>query len=94
MSDIQDKDALEVLDDLIERDSKIQKEEVDRLTIENCRLRAFVEDLTDYGTVYGDEWDLLHKHKLVVNVPPTQDFIDEWGDDSEMWALSWLVQDG
>jgi len=43
MSDTKDKNVLEILDDLIERDSKIRKEEVYRLTAEVKRLDELVE---------------------------------------------------
>jgi hypothetical protein len=70
--------------------------ECDRLTAENERLkeeleahRKHLEEITSNGTEYDENWDLLMKLGLIVEAPPTQDFIDEWGDESGMWVLAW-----
>ena len=67
-----------------ERDEKI-----DRLTAENAALREYVSIVTDGGTDYPETWDELHRLGLIVEVKPTPEFTDEWGDDVGMWVLAW-----
>ena len=67
-----------------ERDEKI-----DRLTAENAALREYVEIITDGGTDYPESWDELHRLGLIVEVKPTPEFTDEWGEDVAMWVLAW-----
>ena len=51
--------------------------------------RKYLETVTDNGTDYGEDWDVLQDLGLIKTAPPTQEFIDEWGDDAEMWVLAW-----
>jgi hypothetical protein len=70
--------------------------EFDRLTAElaeakkeNAALREYVEIVTDGGTDYPESWDELQRLGIIVEVKPTPEFIDEWGDDCPMWVLAW-----
>ena len=71
-------------------------DEIDRLTAElaeakkeNAALREYVEIITDGGTDYPETWDELQRLGIIVEVKPTPEFIDEWGDDWPMWVLAW-----
>lgn len=52
-------------------------------------LREYVEIVTDGGTDYPETWDELQRLGIIVQVKPTPEFIDEWGDDADMWVLAW-----
>jgi hypothetical protein len=59
------------------------------LEAEIAALREYVEIITDGGTDYPETWDELHRLGLIVEVKPTPEFTDEWGDDVAMWVLAW-----
>lgn len=64
--------------------------EITGLRADLAAHRRFIEAITQDGTEYGDEWETLIDCGLVVEVPSTQEFRDEWGDDEElMWVLAW-----
>jgi len=65
------------------------RSENERLTAENAALREYVEIITDGGTDYPESWDELHRLGLIVEVKPTPEFTDEWGEDVAMWVLAW-----
>jgi len=65
------------------------QDKIDRLTAELAALREYVEIITDGGTDYPESWDDLHRLGLIVEAKPTQEFIEEWGDDCPMWVLAW-----
>jgi hypothetical protein len=62
---------------------------ITRLTAENAALREYVEIITDGGTDYPETWDELHRLGLIVEVKPTPEFTEEWGEDVAMWVLAW-----
>ena len=64
-------------------------DEIERLRAEVAAHRKYLESITDNGTDYPETMDELIDLGLVVEAPPTQDFIDEWGDDCEMYVLAW-----
>ena len=63
--------------------------EIERLRAELAAHRKYLESITDNGSDYPETMDELIDLGLVVEAPPTQDFIDEWGDDCEMYVLAW-----
>jgi chromosome segregation ATPase len=65
------------------------RSEIEELGAELNNHRQFVSWLTDEGTEYGDEWEALLEAGLIVEVKPTDEFIDEWGDDCPMYVLVW-----
>ena len=67
----------------------VAADEIDRLTAELAAHRKYLESITDNGSDYPETMDELIDLGLVVEAPPTQDFIDEWGDDCEMYVLAW-----
>jgi len=66
-----------------------QQHEINRLTAELANHRKFMELITDNGSDYPETMDEMIDLGLVVEAPPSQDFIDEWGDDCEMYVLAW-----
>jgi len=74
-----------------ERGAEIEKlvGRVERLRAELKAHRGYLEEVTNNGTDYNENWDALMAHGLIVKAPPTQDFIDEWGDECDMWVLAW-----
>jgi len=62
---------------------------VQRVVDQNAALREYVEIITDGGTDYPESWDDLQRLGLIVEVKPTQEYEDEWGDGVEMWVLAW-----
>ena len=63
--------------------------ELRNLRSELAAHRKYIEIITDGGTDYPETMDEMIDLGLVVEAPPTQDFIDEWGDDCEMYVLAW-----
>ena len=52
--------------------------------------RKYLEFITDDGTDYpADTMEDLIDLGLIVEAPPTPDFIEERGDDCEMYVLAW-----
>jgi hypothetical protein len=41
-------------------------------------------------SVDGFDWqDEMEERGILVKVPSTKEFIDEWGEDAQMYALAW-----
>ena len=59
------------------------------LTAEVAAHRKYLESITDNGSDYPETMDELIDLGLVVEAPPTPEFIDEWGDDCKMYVLAW-----
>jgi len=74
---------------LLQRQNEMLQRKVEELERELASHRQFLERLTDNGTNYQETFDDLVELGLVVSVPPTPEFIDEWGEDSEMYVLAW-----
>jgi hypothetical protein len=62
---------------------------VDRLIDELGKHRCYLNRITDGGMSYPEDFDYLMQLGLVVEVKPTQEYIDEWGADADMWVLAW-----
>lgn len=72
-----------------EPDLRKAADEIEALRDEIAAHRKYLESITDNGSDYPETMDELIDLGLVVEAPPTQDFIDEWGDDCEMYVLAW-----
>jgi len=77
---------IRVADDPLHKDARAV---IERLRAELAAHRKYLESITDNGSDYPETMDELIDLGLVVEAPPTQDFIDEWGDDCEMYVLAW-----
>lgn len=94
---------IEELERIYARDNERLAEMTNDLVVKNARIkelesklnnhRQFISWLTVEGTQYGEEWEELAKSGLVVEVKPTPEFIDEWGDESEMYVLAWKAHE-
>ena len=62
---------------------------VEALIDELEKHRRYIDRITDGGTDYPEDFDVLWDLGLIVEVEPTPEFIDEWGDDVGMWVLAW-----
>ena len=63
-------------------------DKLDRLERELVAHRKYIESITDNGTDYPDSFDEMLDLGLIVAVPPTPEFIEEWGDADEMLVLA------
>jgi DNA repair exonuclease SbcCD ATPase subunit len=83
---------ISVLDEAADEIERLRAK-VEELERELASHRQFLERLTDNGTNYPETFDDLVELGLVVSVPPTPEFIDEWGDDAEMYVLAWKAHE-
>ena len=51
--------------------------------------RKFLEQACPTGDGFCEDFDILLDLGLIVEVKPTQEFMEEWGDDCPMYVYKW-----
>jgi hypothetical protein len=66
-----------------------------RLSDEPCEWceiqahRQFLETVFPPSEGFCEDFDLLESLGLIVEVKPSREFMEYWGDDTPMWVYAW-----